>query len=721
MQQVGVDEAVVESVKRRFMRSKVSRANVRHLIEGVEGIQIHIRTLNNKNLIKYGSGDKVYKIGLIDDHYIPILETDVASFALKNHKNLLNKKRWWEFVAHDRRISKKQTGMDTWELLKAFREVPDLLKPLTCSDERVYRHLMWRTMDKNNFEDLHVSKTDARIKHGYMRKTNYVVELFESLDPQGVAALKQTSVDEIVELMDKDGISTKEARDLVEYARKRVGRGYGPVSYGFSKRAGEKDSFGGRLFANRGVQGLKSDIRGLLLGRKTTDFDFSNCHPRIIVWLCKKEGISCPFMEYFVENRQAVYDGMGEGAKTRILEAINSHDRHTPGISKDFYEELQRIRNEVCELDVARQFDEQARNGNNRKGSLFNLVLCHYENEFILDAMDYFQEELGMRVCTLMFDGLMVYGDHYAEANAICDKVTHHLQMRHGIHMPMTAKAQKTTLHPLLHRFNEDGERDEKSEENWLKSRREIRCKMSKLVRLDMGEAERLYRKFHRLGLNHRQQINEIRKSIKNLSVHGDFYLDCETCPFDKHKAYAVSVTQGGEGGPTFCATVKDCEDPVRSALSWIIDRANLNFGARDFQEKADLKARVHIHNLTYDMGQIISKLSRISTVERGTDLYGCRGRYVDLLGKDGKARAITLHFVDTLKVIPHALSKFGDMFGLTVSKEFMPHSMMTEHFVFKQGGIATRGKLLREVKGKSSRVTLFQNLKRWDCEVSPG
>ena len=163
MWQLGIDGRIIDSVKRRFMRSRVSRCKVKELLEGEEGIQIQIRTLGDKNLLKYGKGNKVYKIGLIDEHYIPILQTDIASYAIKNYKKLMHKERWWEFHRDNERLGSNK-GVDTWALLKLLREVPGLLKPLCLSDERVYRHLTWRQMDKTNFAELHEPLSPAQAK-----------------------------------------------------------------------------------------------------------------------------------------------------------------------------------------------------------------------------------------------------------------------------------------------------------------------------------------------------------------------------------------------------------------------------------------------------------------------------------------------------------------------------------------------------------------------------
>ena len=53
----------------------------------------------------------------MDDHYIPIFETDITSFALKNRESIKHKERWWEFVAPDRRINKQKRTASTCEVV----------------------------------------------------------------------------------------------------------------------------------------------------------------------------------------------------------------------------------------------------------------------------------------------------------------------------------------------------------------------------------------------------------------------------------------------------------------------------------------------------------------------------------------------------------------------------------------------------------------------------
>eukprot|EP00967_Tisochrysis_lutea_P113946 scaffold181240_cov39-Tisochrysis_lutea.AAC.1 len=55
LEESGVPQDLIESIKRRFMRSRISRANIKQLIGDSKEIQLQIRTLNDKNLVKLGN------------------------------------------------------------------------------------------------------------------------------------------------------------------------------------------------------------------------------------------------------------------------------------------------------------------------------------------------------------------------------------------------------------------------------------------------------------------------------------------------------------------------------------------------------------------------------------------------------------------------------------------------------------------------------------------
>jgi hypothetical protein len=88
----------------------------------------------------------------------------------------------------------------------------------------------------------------------------------------------------------------------------------------------------------------------------------------------------------------------------------------------------------------------QHRSKGNRLGSKTNLILCEYECTFTIFAMTAAEDKLGMRVCTVMHDGFMVYGDHYADEERVCAVLTEALKREYGINMPFTMKPHDDTF-----------------------------------------------------------------------------------------------------------------------------------------------------------------------------------------------------------------------------------------------------------------------------------
>ena len=83
---------------------------------------------------------------------------------------------------------------------------------------------------------------------------------------------------------------------------------------------------GGRLFCGGSIQGLAREYRSLLLRDVTTDIDMKNAHPVILRYICKKHGIPCPQLEYYINHRDDILAnwtdrGMG---KTAYLENTNN-------------------------------------------------------------------------------------------------------------------------------------------------------------------------------------------------------------------------------------------------------------------------------------------------------------------------------------------------------------------------------------------------------------
>ena len=176
------------------------------------------------------------------------------------------------------------------------------------------------------------------------------------------------------------------------------------------------NSVGGRLVCSNGIQGMKSSIRGLLF-KHTTDFDMSNAHPVILRYLCRiHKIIDCQELNYYIENRNAVLQELGDEGKTEILKVVNDEKRTK---SKNAFVKRLDLECKViqklltshpdCEyicrtVPDARQY--------NWLGSAINRILCVWENKILQVMVSYFNQK-GLEIGALMYDGLMVYGDYY--------------------------------------------------------------------------------------------------------------------------------------------------------------------------------------------------------------------------------------------------------------------------------------------------------------------
>lgn len=191
------------------------------------------------------------------------------------------------------------------------------------------------------------------------------------------------------------------------------------VKYKYSK---EKEC--GRLQAqNPSLQRIYNGFRGILSNGLTHDLDMDNCHPKILVNLCKKHKIKCPSLDGYIENREAyLADMMTEGnisrseAKSLFLKCINKEDLTTKINNKkikskiflDFDKETTMIMQSLYEI-YKKEFSSKVEDKTyNLKGKTMNLVLQKYENEYLQKAIEYLTEQ-GIEVATLMYDGCMIY------------------------------------------------------------------------------------------------------------------------------------------------------------------------------------------------------------------------------------------------------------------------------------------------------------------------
>ena len=283
---------------------------------------------------------------------------------------------------------------------------------------------------------------------------------------------------------DKKGRDVKaEFRQLQGYMKQILGREN--VMRGYSYAEGKNREKVGRLFSiGHGLQGVWSEVRGIL-ARHMTDADMSNCHPRILSWICDTNGIQNDELKNFIEDREAIYTDIITAkwemkhsgvvtqvfmeetrcdAKDAILAMMND-ESHYPGIERlplkvqGLDTAFKRLQKEVCSLSqyarlgelsrthkVKTRYDGTSYTKHSKLGSWLNLILCEHEKTFTNDASQYLQEKHDLETGELAFDGFMFHGNHYHREHELCDELESMLMGKYKIHLPWTFKPHSTVI-----------------------------------------------------------------------------------------------------------------------------------------------------------------------------------------------------------------------------------------------------------------------------------
>lgn len=175
----------------------------------------------------------------------------------------------------------------------------------------------------------------------------------------------------------------------------------------------------GRLYCGNSLQSIKKEFRGFLVDGFTTDIDMKNAHPTILLYLCKKHNIHCAELEYYCNNREKVLSSFAnkDRAKELFLVALNSDTYNTTernDIFKKFEKECKQIQKQLTVLPEYQEIVSSVPpdRKHNWFGSAINRIMCVYENN-ILQQLIHVLNENNIEICSLAFDGLLMYGNHY--------------------------------------------------------------------------------------------------------------------------------------------------------------------------------------------------------------------------------------------------------------------------------------------------------------------
>lgn len=206
------------------------------------------------------------------------------------------------------------------------------------------------------------------------------------------------------------------------------------VEYGYPKNK----TIGRLQSKTPSLQRLYNGFRGVLQNDITYDLDMKNCHPNILLGLCKENNIKHTVLYNYIQNREAFLQEIANDlninrseAKSLILKSLNKVPLTTQHNNKKIKSKLfiefdketseitQQIYNIIKNDDEYKKYDISPEW--NYQGKLVNLLLCEKENEYLQMAINYLNEK-NIKISTLMFDGLMVYkNDNYDINNVIDD------------------------------------------------------------------------------------------------------------------------------------------------------------------------------------------------------------------------------------------------------------------------------------------------------------
>jgi hypothetical protein len=101
-----------------------------------------------------------------------------------------------------------------------------------------------------------------------------------------------------------------------------------------------------------------------------------------------------------------------EGAKKKVLKSTNSNKRINTNndFLKNYDKEMAKIHAKFLDKDTYAYVKDYAKNEGNFEGSFINHILCINE-EIILKVLRDYCEQNQIKIHSLFFDGLMVYGD----------------------------------------------------------------------------------------------------------------------------------------------------------------------------------------------------------------------------------------------------------------------------------------------------------------------
>jgi hypothetical protein len=221
-------------------------------------------------------------------------------------------------------------------------------------------------------------------------------------------------------------------------------------SYSMNTPAG----LGGRLFAGGSIQGIWSRYRGLILRHQCTDLDQDNAHPTILRYVCKLHDFQCPQLEYYINHRAECLEHFPSrqiGKKAYLVATNSDKISRRPDAPEHFRlydKEMKKIQKKLIALpDYKNLFVTipEYKLTKNYNGSAVNRILCYFENIACQHALHVVNQR-GIEVAVMMFDGMMLYGNHYEDAGLLQEIKDHVNTQMEGMDMSWSYKPHDDTI-----------------------------------------------------------------------------------------------------------------------------------------------------------------------------------------------------------------------------------------------------------------------------------
>ena len=279
------------------------------------------------------------------------------------------------------------------------------------------------TDTKSKTPSQRVLRSNTRAKKG--TKTSLSIQLIEEVDAQIVKYLvfnfdtlpfKSNEKKE-----EDDGVSKQAQKTLLQNYEKKIRDG--KVATEYYQKNGT-----GRYFSPGSMQGMSRKLRHTIAKARYYDIDIKNAHPVLLEHYCKKNNLECTGLSAYNLYRDDRLKNYVEKnkcdrgtAKAAYLSIINGGGGQIVTDDLEFNNlrtELSHIRQEVMKLnpkfkaraeasDKAKRKADPKNHFSNVDGSCVNHLLCHLENECLMEMYRY-SRSLNVDVGVLVFDGLMI-------------------------------------------------------------------------------------------------------------------------------------------------------------------------------------------------------------------------------------------------------------------------------------------------------------------------